>query len=80
MCQLTSAVPLPGLAVTFCGAVDAEAGVAGVCDGCEAAESPLMLVAITVKVYDVPLVSPMTVHDVEPEVVQVLKSGEEVTV
>jgi hypothetical protein len=41
---------LPGFADTFCGAVEADAGVAGVCDGCEATESPLAFVAMTVKV------------------------------
>ena len=53
-------------------------------DGLEAVESPMALVAVTVKVYAVPLVSPVTVQvsssgTVTVEV-QVAPSGEAVTV
>jgi len=50
ICQLTSAVVLLAEADTFLGAVDADAGVAGTCEGSEATESPLALLAITVNV------------------------------
>jgi hypothetical protein len=40
---------------------------------------PVVLVAVTVKVYDVPLTSPLIVHDVIA-VEQVSEPGEEVTV
>ena len=47
--------------------------------GSDAGPSPLLLVAVTVKVYSVPLVSPSTVHDVAAGV-QVPSGGETVTV
>ena len=37
-------------------------------DGAEAAPVPLALVAVTVKVYGVPLVRPVTVHEVAADV------------
>jgi hypothetical protein len=51
--------------------------------GAEAADSgpvPTALVAVTVKVYGVPLVRPLTVQVVAPVVVQVRLPGDEVTV
>lgn len=46
----------------------------------DAKELPMMLVATTVNVYDVPLVKPVTVQLVVPAVVQVNPPGDEVTV
>jgi hypothetical protein len=48
-------------------------------DGVEALPVPMPLVAVTVKVYGVPLVSPDTVHVLEAEL-QVKLPGDEVTV
>lgn len=54
-------------------------------DGVTAAEGelaalePAALVAITVKVYAVPFVSPVTAHDSAPAVEQVKPPGDEVT-
>ena len=56
----------------------AAAGVTGA-EAVEGNPVPTPLVAVTVKVYGVPFVSPPTVQLV-PLVVQVLPSGEEVTV
>jgi hypothetical protein len=67
------------VAVTPVGAPGAAAGVA-VADGAEAGPVPEPLVAVTVKVYPVPLVSPFTVQLVVPPVVQVKLPGDEVTV
>ena len=47
--------------------------------GSDAGPSPTLLVAVTVNVYSVPLVSPSTVHDVA-DGVQVPSDGETVTV
>jgi hypothetical protein len=66
------------VAVTAVGAPGMVAGVAGA-EGAEAALVPAPLVAVTVNVYGVPLVSPVTVQAVEA-VVQVKLPGEEVTV
>lgn len=61
-------------------------GEPGVVEGITAAEAvlagpvPIALVAVTVKVYEVPLVRPDTVHPVAPVVVQVCDPGDEVTV
>ena len=67
------------LAVTPVGAPGVVDGVA-VADGAEAGPVPEPLVAVTVKVYPVPLVSPVTVQVVAPVVVQVKPPGAEVTV
>nr|WP_229708421.1 hypothetical protein [Knoellia flava] len=48
--------------------------------GDELGEVPIALVAVTVNVYAVPLLSPMTVQARAPVVVQVLPPGLEVTV
>ena len=67
----------------FPGVVDSDglsgtaAGVA--VTGSDAGPSPLLLVAVTVNVYSVPLVSPSTVHDVDA-VVQVAPPGSLMTV
>ncbi len=49
-------------------------GVAGG-DAADAGPVPMALVAVTVKVYAVPLVRPVTVHDGVPVVVHVLVAG-----
>ncbi len=64
--QLTVAWPLPGTAVTAVGApgaVPAAVGVTGV-DAADDGPVPMALVAVTVNVYAVPLVSPVTSTDV----------------
>jgi hypothetical protein len=66
------------VAVTPVGAPGAVAGVAGA-DAEEAMLVPAELVAVTVKVYEVPLDRPVTVQLVEP-VEQVNPPGDEVTV
>lgn len=60
--QVTTADPVPATALTFVGAPGGEAG-AGVTalDGVDAALVPMALTAATVKVYVVPLESPLTV-------------------
>ena len=78
--QETRAEALPAVAVTPVGAPGTVAGVTGA-DGSEAAPVPTPLVAVTVKVYEVPLVRPLTVQESGPlDQVQVLESGEDVTV
>ncbi len=67
------------VAVTPVGALGTVDGVA-VADAAEAGPVPEPLVAVTVKVYPVPLVSPLTVQLVAPPVVQVKAPGDEVTV
>ena len=47
---------------------------------CGGRAGALAFFALTVNVYDVPLVSPVTVQESSPVVVQVLAPGEEVTV
>nr|WP_229708425.1 hypothetical protein [Knoellia flava] len=64
---------------------DTAAGVTGAVgvtavDATDAEEVPIALVAVTVNVYAVPLLSPMTVQDRAPVVVQVFPPGLEVTV
>ena len=49
-------------------------------DADDAADVPAELVAVTVKTYEVPPVSPLTVHETAPVVVQVEPPGLEVTV
>ena len=69
------------VAVTPVGALGAVAGVAGVA-GPEAADArlvPMALVAVTVKVYVVALVRPVTVHEVAT-VAHVMPPGVDVTV
>jgi len=49
-------------------------------DGVEGAELPTAVVAITLKVYAVPFVSPVTVHDVaDPAEVHVAPPGDALT-
>ena len=63
--QDTTACPLPGAAVTSVGAPGVVLGVTAVL-GLDAALVPAMFVAVTVKVYAVPLVRPVTVQVVPP--------------
>ena len=58
--NVTLALPLPAVAVPIVGAPGDPAGVT-LLDAPEAALVPTPLVAVTVKVYAVPLVSPVTV-------------------
>ena len=59
--QLTSTTPSPGAADTMVGAPGTVAGATGVAaTGVEAGPSPMPLLAVTLSVYWVPLVSPET--------------------
>ena len=62
--QLTVADALPRLAVTPVGASGTATGVTAF-DDADAGPVPALLVAVTVKVYGVPLVSPVTVAESE---------------
>jgi hypothetical protein len=63
-----------------------EVGAPGTAEGItadvaeDAAEVPRAFVAVTVNVYEVPLVRPVTVQNTAPSVAQVFEPGEEVTV
>ena len=74
----TEDVVSPAVAATPVGAPGVVYGVTAD-DADDAGPVPTLLVAVTVKVYDVPLVSPVTVHDV-PLVEQVCPPGEAVAV
>ena len=76
--KLTFACALPAVAVPIVGAPGTVAGVTEF-DGAEAGPGPTALVAVTVKVYAVPLTRPGTViGDADP--VAVMPFGNEVTV
>ena len=75
----TAASPSPGVAETAVGGCGGASGVTEA-DVCDALLVPTMLVAVTVTVYVVPLVRPVTVHEVAPVVVQLWLPGEVVTV
>ena len=79
--KLTVACALPAVAVTPVGAPGTVAGAAGVTlfDGLDALPVPTEFVAVTLKVYAVPLVSPVTVIGLEPPV-PVMFPGLDVTV
>ena len=49
-------------------------------DGADAGDVPALLVAVTVKVYAVPFVSPVTAHDNTPAVEHDAPPGDAVTV
>lgn len=73
----------PGVAVVIVGEPGTEADATGVTeeDAADAGPVPTALVAVTVNVYAVPLVSPLTVHVSGPvDHVHVFPSGLEVTV
>ena len=75
----TVALPLPATALGPTGGPGRDDGVIGDV-ALEAMESPLAFVAITLKVYDTPLVKPVTVHESVPLVVQRAPPGFAVTV
>ena len=77
--QDTVAEALPAVADTPVGAPGTPAAGVTAVEAAEAAPAPLALVAVTVKVYGVPLVRPLTVHGLVAEV-QVRAPGDEVTV
>lgn len=77
--QLTVTWPLPTTPVTDVGAPGTVTGMTAAL-AAESAPVPAMFVASTTNVYDVPFVSPVTVHDVAPVVVQVLLPGVDSTV
>jgi hypothetical protein len=75
----TTACAFPGVAVTAVGAPGTVLGVTAAL-GKEASELPAALAAVSVNVYAVPLVRPVTVAVVAPVVLTVAPSGEAVTV
>jgi len=77
--QVTTALVFPGVAVTDVGAPGGAAGITAA-DGADAGPVPMAFVAVTVKVYAVPFVSPTRVAVFAPVVVAVMPSGDEVTV
>ena len=77
-CHETVAWVLPATAVTVSGWPGTVAGTTAL-DGSEAAPAPIALVATTVNVYEVPLVSPRTVQVKAPDVEHVRLPGELVT-
>ena len=68
--NVAMAEPTPLVAVPMVGAPGMTEGVAGG-EAAEAGPVPIGLVALTVKVYAVPLFNPLMVHDTVPVVVQV---------
>ena len=76
--QLTVACAFPATAAAAVGAPGTVAGVTALL-AVEAGLGPTALVAVTVKVYAVPLVNPVTVQGEDAEV-QVKPPGDEVTV
>lgn len=72
-------VVLDTTALVIAGAPGMVAGMTEL-DGVDGEDVPMELVAVTVKVYDVPLVSPVTVHEVAPDVVHMNPPGDDVTV
>ena len=77
--QETVAVAFPAVADTPVGMPGEPFGITEL-DAAEATLVPLALVAVTVKVYAVPLVRPVTVQEVAPVVGQVFPPVDEVTV
>jgi hypothetical protein len=77
--QLTEAWLLPAVAITADGAPGKPEGVTAF-DGADAGPVPRAFVAVTVKVYAVPLTRPPTVAVVAPLVVATRPPGAEVTV
>src|ERR1035437_3034199 len=75
----TTAWAFPGVAVTAIGAPGTVLGVTAAL-ALDAGEVPAALAAVTVNVYAVPLVRPVTVAVVAPVVLTVAPSGEAVTV
>ena len=77
--QLAVAEAFPGVADTPVGAPGTVLGVTAAL-AIDAGEVPTLLVAVTVNVYGVPLVSPVTVPVVAPDVDTVAPPGDAVTV
>src|SRR5665648_624107 len=77
--QLTVAEAFPGVADTAVGAPGTVLGVTAAL-ATDASEVPTLLVAVTVNVYAVPLVNPVTVPVVAPDVDTVAPPGDAVTV
>ena len=77
--QPTVAWVLPGDACTAVGAAGTPAGVTGD-EAADAGPVPITLVAVTVNVYGVLSVRPVTRADVAPAVVAVSPPGDDVTV
>ena len=77
--QLTRADPSAGVATAPVGAPGTVAGITGA-EAAEAGPVPTTFAAVTLNVYDVPLVRPLTVQLRAPPVVQVFAPGAEVTV
>jgi len=75
----TTAWRSPAVALTAVGAPGTVIGVTG-SEAVEVTESPAALVAVTVKVYAVPFVRPVTVTEVSPVVVADAPAGDDVTV
>jgi hypothetical protein len=77
--QVTVACPLPAVAVTPVGGPGTVTGVTEF-DGAEAGPAPAALLATTVNVYEVPLVSPVTIAVVAlPPTLAVRPPGDAVT-
>ena len=76
--KLTIALAFPPAAVPIVGATGSPVGVTGF-DAADGSPVPAMLLAVTVKVYVLPLVSPVTVIGLAVDVA-VFPSGLEVTV
>ena len=77
--QVTVACAFPGVAITFVGAPEGPAGDTEV-EALDATLLPIAFSALTVKVYPVPFVRPVTVHELPCVALQVNPPGEEVTV
>jgi hypothetical protein len=76
--NVTVACALPAVAVPIVGALGTVAGITPF-DAAEAGPVPTALVAVTVKVYAVPLASPLTVIEVQGAAhVPVMPLGDEV--
>ena len=80
--QDTDACESPAVATTLVGAPGTVAGADGVTafDAPDAGPVPTAFAAVTVNVYDVPLVRPATVAEVAPVVVAEAPPGDAVTV
>ena len=76
--KLTVTLLFPAVAVPTVGAPGAPSGVA-LLEAVDAAPVPTLLVAVTVKVYGVPLVNPLTVRGLLPPL-PVTPPGVDVTV
>ena len=76
--QVRKALPEPTVAIKAVGAPGAATGIAGF-EGAEATEEPAPFTAATVKIYETPLVRPVTVQVSAPRAdVQLCPPGEAV--